>query len=163
MPSRVQWLGYAFLQTLTKSLPLLKMVQSDSGTSMVSWIFLYYPHVSRFLVAGLIECIILYFITQIKNWKDICVIWLKSGITWMRIQRLWRCSRFHFAMLGETRCTMIASVCARRGKYWQPPMVPHCSGYVLKLEVFWTQLRKPTKVILLSTLEKKFCFKTFPE
>jgi hypothetical protein len=26
-------------------------------------------------------------------------------------------------------------------------MVPHCSGYVLKLEMSWTQLRKPTKVI----------------
>ncbi|XP_019091243.1 PREDICTED: uncharacterized protein LOC104727527 [Camelina sativa] len=50
-----------------------------------------------------------------------------------------------------------------KGRYWQQPMVPHCSGYVLKLEMSWTQLRKHTKGIShaylghprLSQLERK--------
>lgn len=42
---------------------------------------------------------------------------------------------------------MIVSAYAQRERYWQQAMVPHCSGYVLKLEMSWTQLRKPTKVI----------------
>lgn len=65
----------------------------------------------------------------------------------MRIQRLWRSSQFHFATQGAIPCTTIVWVYALRERYWQQPMVPHCSGYVLKLERSWTQPRKPMKVI----------------
>jgi len=64
----------------------------------------------------------------------------------MRIQRHWRCSLFLFAILLVLLCTMTALVFPRMEKFWLQPMVPHCSGYVLILERFWIQLRKPMTV-----------------
>lgn len=65
----------------------------------------------------------------------------KSDIIWMRIQKLSRCFQFHLVVH-----TMIVLVYLLMEKSWRQPLVQHCSGYVLKLERFWTQLTKPMKV-----------------
>lgn len=67
---------------------------------------------------------------------------LKFAIILMRIQRHWRCSQFLFMILPVLHCTMIASVYPLMEKSWQQPTVPHCSGYLLRPERFWIQLKK---------------------
>lgn len=71
---------------------------------------------------------------------------LKFAIILMRIQRHWRCSLFLFMILPVPHCTMIASVFPLMENFWLQPMVPHCSGYVLRRERFWIQLKKPMMV-----------------
>jgi hypothetical protein len=43
-------------------------------------------------------------------------------------------------------CIMIVLVYPLMEGYWLQPMVRCCSGYVLKLERFWTQLTEPMMV-----------------